>query len=106
MKHFSNSYPLKCPHHIFCLFFNVHCTIYLSTFNIHFHTFINTACFFNPLIISGLGFEDESVVGGFYSKDIQGLQNLRQVDLLMNDFCNNCISNWDKATSSRQQVPE
>ena len=66
VKHISNSYPLKCIQDIFSLLFYVDCTIYVcSIFNLLLNTFQDR-------------FEAKTVVGRFDTKEVQGLQNLRQ----------------------------
>ena len=73
MKHLPNSYPLKCIHDIFSLLFDVDCTIYVcSIFNLLLNTFQDR-------------FEAKTVAGCFYTKDVQGLQNLRQDGLRLID---------------------
>ena len=94
MKRFSNIYPLKSFYSSFSLLFGLHSIIRLSTFRILFHTICTGSncksrilklrggvVGYTPLIISGLGLEDEAVAGDFYPKDSQGLQNLGQVEL-------------------------
>ena len=105
MKCFSNSYPLKCFHLISSLFFDMKWIINISKSKFLFHTLLDSTAFLmclcsffhiseilwvggsTPLIISELSLDAEAVVAGyFYPKDSQGLQNLSQVELRINDI--------------------